>query len=58
MKLFEEKKKTPWMNKIPQLDSSGFALTVARFESIFFFFFCLLILFIYAKTHVMNEHFV
>lgn len=27
------------MNKIPQLDSSGFALTVARFESIFFFFF-------------------
>lgn len=51
--LREEKKNT--MNEqIPQLDSSGFALTVARFES----FFCLLILFIYAKTHVMNEHFV
>lgn len=39
----------------PQLDSSGFAFNIARFES---FLFYPLILFIYAETHVMNEHFV
>lgn len=41
-------------NKIPRLDSSAFAFTVARFESVF-----LSTYFVYLyKTHVMNEHFV
>lgn len=35
------RKKTPWLNKNLQLDSSGFALTVARFESFFVYLFCL-----------------
>lgn len=56
VKLFE-KKNTMNDNKFPPapLDSSGFALTVTRFES---FFLDILVLFIYAKTHVTIEHFV
>lgn len=45
------------MNKFPSWTQVGLLSQLPDLSHIFFFF-CLLILFIYAKTHVMNEHFV
>lgn len=48
------KKKHPERTERPSWTKGGFALTVARFESLFVSLLC----FIYARTHVTNEHFV
>lgn len=50
VKLFEENH--PEWTKIPQLDSSGFALTVARFESFFFSFFFVYLFCLFMQRHM------